>query len=132
MSRGGTLSVQLAVDDIMQRTFKQCPADVILAPSARPFLVNLEYADDVVIFALNSAKLQHVVNYVSSLSAAYALRLCPYKCKKMWISSRPSTGIRVDGQPIDEFCYLSCALKKKATRAIFSRDGLRPFPHPTP
>ncbi|KAK6759752.1 hypothetical protein RB195_021363 [Necator americanus] len=32
----------------------------------------------------------------------------------MWISSRPRTGIRVDGQPIelvDEFCYLGCMLK---------------------
>ncbi|KAK6736754.1 hypothetical protein RB195_019445 [Necator americanus] len=32
----------------------------------------------------------------------------------MWTSSRPRTGIRVDGQPIelvDEFCYLGCTLK---------------------
>ncbi|KAK6762320.1 hypothetical protein RB195_023146 [Necator americanus] len=32
----------------------------------------------------------------------------------MWISSRPRTGIRVNGQPIelvDEFCYLGCTLK---------------------
>ncbi|KAK6761484.1 hypothetical protein RB195_022523 [Necator americanus] len=32
----------------------------------------------------------------------------------MWSSSRPRTGIRVDGQPIeliDEFCHVGCMLK---------------------
>ncbi|KAK6741949.1 hypothetical protein RB195_009682 [Necator americanus] len=54
----------LAVDDIMRRTVRQCPADVILAPSSRHW-VDLEYADDVVIFSLSSAKLQIAVVPVS-------------------------------------------------------------------
>ncbi|KAK6753817.1 hypothetical protein RB195_013041 [Necator americanus] len=100
-----------------------CPADIILAPSAQP-LTDLEYADDVVIFAESSTKHQHVVNLVSKLAAAYGLRLRPDKCKQMWIeiSSRPRTGIRVDGQPIelvDEFCYLSCTLKNNGS---YERD----------
>ncbi|KAK6735409.1 hypothetical protein RB195_018555 [Necator americanus] len=36
----------------------------------------------------------------------------------MWTSSRPRTGIRVDGQPIelvDEFCYLRCTLKNNGS-----------------
>ncbi|KAK6754135.1 hypothetical protein RB195_013253 [Necator americanus] len=45
-----------------------------MAPSRCP-LTDLEEADDVVIFAKSSAKLQHVVNLVSKLAAAYGLRL---------------------------------------------------------
>ncbi|KAK6759214.1 hypothetical protein RB195_021063 [Necator americanus] len=113
---------------------------IILAPSRRP-LADLEYADDVVIFAESSTKLHHVVNLVSKLAAAYGLRLHPDKCKQMWISSRPPTGIRVNKQPIelvDEFRDLgfSCILKnnyeKAATRKIFSKDALRPILHLTP
>ncbi|KAK6758189.1 hypothetical protein RB195_015793 [Necator americanus] len=88
------------------------PADIVLAPSECP-LTDLEYADDVVIFAESSTKLQHV-NLVSKLAAAYGLRLRPDKCKQMWISSSPQTGIRVNGQPIElvnEFCYLGFTLK---------------------
>ncbi|KAK6764798.1 hypothetical protein RB195_024934 [Necator americanus] len=105
----------------MRRTVDQCPADIVLAPSRCP-LTDLEYADDVVIFAESSTKLQHVVNLVSKLAAAYGLRLRPDKCKQMWISSRPRTGIRVDGQPmelVDEFCYLGSTLKNKGS---FERD----------
>ncbi|KAK6732051.1 hypothetical protein RB195_016430 [Necator americanus] len=70
----------------------QCPADINLAPSGRPTpLTNLEYADDVVIFAESSTKLQHVVSLVSKLAADYGLRLCPDKCKQMWISPRPGS-----------------------------------------
>ncbi|KAK6740199.1 hypothetical protein RB195_008582 [Necator americanus] len=98
-----------------------CPADIVLAPSGCP-LADLEYADDVVIFAESSTKLQHVINLVSKLAAAYGLRLHPDKYKQMWISSRPRTGIRVDGQPIelvDEFCYLGCTLKNNSS---YERD----------
>ncbi|KAK6742050.1 hypothetical protein RB195_009738 [Necator americanus] len=105
----------------MRRTVDQCPADIVLAPLGCP-LTDLEYADDVVIFAESSTKLQHVVNLVSKLTAAYGLRLRPDKCKQMWISSRPRTGIRVDGQPIelvDEFCYLGCMLKNNGS---YERD----------
>ncbi|KAK6726881.1 hypothetical protein RB195_004900 [Necator americanus] len=103
----------------MRRTVDQCPADIVLATSGCP-LTDLEYAD-VVIFAESSTKLQRVVNLVSKLAAAYGLRLRPDKCKQMWISSRPRTGIRVDGQPIElvEFCYLSCTLKNNGS---YERD----------
>ncbi|KAK6738403.1 hypothetical protein RB195_020486 [Necator americanus] len=100
-------------EGIMRRTVDQYPADIVLAPSGCP-LTDLEYADDVVIFAESSTKLQHVVNLVSKLAAAYGLRLNLDKWKQMWISSRPRTGIRVDRQPIelvDEFCYLCCTLR---------------------
>ncbi|KAK6750210.1 hypothetical protein RB195_002293 [Necator americanus] len=113
----GSFLVNFAIDDIMQRTVDQCPADIVIAPSGCPF-TDLRYADDVVIFAESSTKLQHVVNLVSKLAAAYGLRLLPDKCKQMWISSRPRTGIRVDGQPIelvDEFCYLGCMLKNNGS-----------------
>ncbi|KAK6732067.1 hypothetical protein RB195_016439 [Necator americanus] len=86
----GPFLFHFAIDDIMRRTVDQYPANIILAPSGRP-LTNLEYADDVVIFAESSTKLQHVVNLVSKLAAAYGLRLCPDKCKQMWISSRPGS-----------------------------------------
>ncbi|KAK6754740.1 hypothetical protein RB195_013618 [Necator americanus] len=109
----GPFLFNFAIDDIMRRTVDQCPADIVLAPSGCP-LTDLEYADDVVIFAESSTELQHVVNLVSKLASACGLRRRPDKCKQMWISSRPRTGIRMDGQPIelvDEFCYLGCTLK---------------------
>ncbi|KAK6765157.1 hypothetical protein RB195_025193 [Necator americanus] len=71
----------------MRRTVDQCPADIVLAPSGCP-LNDLKYADDVVIFAESSTKLQHVVNLVLKLAATYGLRLRPDKCRQMWISSR--------------------------------------------
>ncbi|KAK6744422.1 hypothetical protein RB195_011245 [Necator americanus] len=117
----GTFLFNFAIDDIMRRVVDQCPVDIVLAPSGCP-LTDLEYADDIVIFAESSTKLQHVVNLVSKLAAAYGLRLPPDKCKQMWISSRPRTGIRVDGQPIelvDEFCYLGCTLKNNGS---YERD----------
>ncbi|KAK6747592.1 hypothetical protein RB195_000656 [Necator americanus] len=106
-----------AIDVIMRRTVDQCPADIVLAPSGCP-LIDLEYADDVAIFAENSTKLQHVVNLVSKLAAAYGLRLRPDKCKQMWIYSE----IRVDGQSVelvDDFCYLGCTLKNNGS---YERD----------
>ncbi|KAK6731812.1 hypothetical protein RB195_007958 [Necator americanus] len=53
----------------MRGTVEHCSAYAILAPSARP-LADLEYADNIVIFASNIAKLQ-LVNLVSKLAAAY-------------------------------------------------------------
>ncbi|KAK6729736.1 hypothetical protein RB195_006657 [Necator americanus] len=114
----GPFLFNFAIDDIMRRTVDQCPADIVLAPSLCP-LTDLEYTDDVVI---NFKKLQHVVNLVSKLAAAYGLLLRSDKCKQMWISSRPRTEIRVDGQPIelvDEFCYLGCTLKNNGN---YERD----------
>ncbi|KAK6765531.1 hypothetical protein RB195_025439 [Necator americanus] len=117
----GPFLFNFAIDDIMRRTVNQCPADIVLAPSGCP-LTDLVYADDVVIFAESSTKLQHVVNLVSKLAAAYGLRLRPDKCKQMWTSSKPRTGIRVDGQPtelVDVFCYLGCMLKNNGS---YERD----------
>ncbi|KAK6747858.1 hypothetical protein RB195_000822 [Necator americanus] len=112
----GPFLFNFAIDDIIRRTVDQCPADIVLAPSGCP-LTDLEYADDVVIFAESRTKLRHVVNLVSKLAAACGLRLRPDKCKQMWISSRRRTGIRVDGQRIelvDEFCYLGSTLKSNS------------------
>ncbi|KAK6744228.1 hypothetical protein RB195_011123 [Necator americanus] len=117
----GPFLFNFAIDDIMRKTVGQGPADIVLAPSGCP-LTDLEYADDVVISAESSTKLQHVVNLVSKLAAAYRLRLRPDKCKQMWISSRPRAGIKVDIQPIelvDELCYPGCTLKKNGS---YERD----------
>ncbi|KAK6731322.1 hypothetical protein RB195_007659 [Necator americanus] len=61
---------------------QQCPADTVIAPTGPP-LTDLEYADDVVIFAESSTKLQHVVNLASKLAASYGLRLRPDKRKQV-------------------------------------------------
>ncbi|KAK6760809.1 hypothetical protein RB195_022031 [Necator americanus] len=66
----------------MRRTVDQGPVDIVLAPSECP-LTDLEYADDVVIFAESSKKLPHVVNLVSKLAATYGLHLRPDKCMQM-------------------------------------------------
>ncbi|KAK6731323.1 hypothetical protein RB195_007659 [Necator americanus] len=63
---------------------QQCPADTVIAPTGPP-LTDLEYADDVVIFAESSTKLQHVVNLASKLAASYGLRLRPDKRKQAHI-----------------------------------------------
>ncbi|KAK6741858.1 hypothetical protein RB195_009620 [Necator americanus] len=65
----------------MRRAVDQCPADIVLAPSGCPF-TDLEYADNAVIFAESSTKLQRVVNLVSKLAAAHGPRPRPDKCKK--------------------------------------------------
>ncbi|KAK6750083.1 hypothetical protein RB195_002210 [Necator americanus] len=109
----GPFLFNFIIDNIMRRTVEQFPADVVLAPSALPS-VNLEYGDDVVILASNKAKLQHALNLVSKLVPVYGLRLHAEKCKQIWVPTRPSAGIREDGQPVqlvDEFGYLGCMLK---------------------
>ncbi|KAK6730535.1 hypothetical protein RB195_007162 [Necator americanus] len=53
----GPFLISFVIDDIMRRTVGQRPADIILAPSVRP-LIDLEYADDVVIFAESNTKLR--------------------------------------------------------------------------
>ncbi|KAK6757389.1 hypothetical protein RB195_015298 [Necator americanus] len=109
----GPFLFNFAIDDNMRRTVDLCPANIVLAPLGCP-LTDLEDADNVVIFAESSTKLQHVVNLVSKLVTAYRLRLRPDNCKQMWIFSRLWTGIRVDGQPIelvDEVCYLGYTIK---------------------
>ncbi|KAK6760612.1 hypothetical protein RB195_021903 [Necator americanus] len=81
----------------------------------------LSKAGDAVTFASSSATLQHVVNLVSKLAAMYSLRLRPDKCMQMWISARPLSGIRVNGQPIelvDEFCYSGCIQKNDGTHEV--------------
>ncbi|KAK6734896.1 hypothetical protein RB195_018221 [Necator americanus] len=75
----GPFLFNFAIDDIMRRTVDQSPADIVLAPSGCP-LTDLKYADDVLIFAESSTKLQHVVNLVSKLDFTYGLRLRPYNC----------------------------------------------------
>ncbi|KAK6755704.1 hypothetical protein RB195_014223 [Necator americanus] len=110
-----------AIHDIMRRTVDQGRADIILTPSGHP-VTDLEYTDDFAVFAGSSTKLQHVVKLASNLAAAYGLRLRSDRCKKMWISLRPRTGIRVDGQPIelvDKLCYLGCTLKNNGS---YKRD----------
>ncbi|KAK6749490.1 hypothetical protein RB195_001851 [Necator americanus] len=82
----GPFLFNFAIDDIM-RTVDQCLANIVLAPSACP-LTDLDYADDV-IFTESSTKLQHVVNTMSKLAAAYGQRLRNDECMQMWISSRP-------------------------------------------
>ncbi|KAK6758850.1 hypothetical protein RB195_016215 [Necator americanus] len=72
----GPFLFNFAIDDIMRRTVDQCPADIVLAPSGCP-LTDLEYADDVVIFAESSTKLQHIVNLVSKLAAGCWLWTTP-------------------------------------------------------
>ncbi|KAK6761177.1 hypothetical protein RB195_022297 [Necator americanus] len=113
----GPFLFNLAINDIIRRTVDQCPADIVLAPPGCP-LTDLEYAVDVVIFAESTAKLQHVVNFVSKFVAAYGLRLRPDKCKEMWISLRPQMRIGVDVQLVelvDEFCYPRCMLKNNGS-----------------
>ncbi|KAK6728727.1 hypothetical protein RB195_006022 [Necator americanus] len=68
----GPFLFNFAIDDIMRRTVDQRPVDIILAGCP---LTDLEYTDDVVIFAGSSMKLQHVINLLSTLAAAYRLRL---------------------------------------------------------
>ncbi|KAK6762861.1 hypothetical protein RB195_023531 [Necator americanus] len=52
----------------------------------------------------------------------------------MWTSSRPRTGIRVDGQSIelvDDFCYLAVCWST-ATRKVLNKDALVPSLHSAP
>ncbi|KAK6748443.1 hypothetical protein RB195_001208 [Necator americanus] len=116
----GPFLFNFAIDDIMRRTVDQCPADIILAPSGRS-LTDLEYADDVVIFAESSTKLQHAVKLVSKMAAAYGLRLRPDKCKQMWISARSRIGIRVDGQPNQKTtkCLWSTAISNEVKLRVY-------------
>ncbi|KAK6734367.1 hypothetical protein RB195_017882 [Necator americanus] len=80
-------------------------------------LVDLEYTDDVAVFASSSAKLQHVVNLASKLAAAYGMRSALINVSSCGSPRDPPREIRVDGQPIelvDEFCYLGCMVKTMA------------------
>ncbi|KAK6749515.1 hypothetical protein RB195_001868 [Necator americanus] len=61
---------KLSDADSFTKAVDQCPADIVLAPLGYP-LTDLEYADDVVIFAESSVILQHVVDFVAKLAAPY-------------------------------------------------------------
>ncbi|KAK6765161.1 hypothetical protein RB195_025197 [Necator americanus] len=76
----------LFIVDIMRS-----PTDIVLTPLGCP-LTDLEFSDDVIIFA----KIQHVVNLVSKLDATYGLRLHPDKCKQILHNGlSPHSGVEV-------------------------------------
>ncbi|KAK6740998.1 hypothetical protein RB195_009071 [Necator americanus] len=103
----GPFLFNFAIDDIMRTTVDQCPADIVLAPSGYE----------------SSTKLQHVVNLVSKLAAAYGQRLCPDKCKQMWISSRPRTGIRNNGsyeRDVQQRCAKATSAFNSLTKCLCS------------
>ncbi|KAK6763797.1 hypothetical protein RB195_024212 [Necator americanus] len=72
----GPFLFNFAIDDTMRRTVDQCPADIVLVPSGCP-LTDLEYADDVVIFAESSKNFSMLStlyrSWLQPLDYAYAL-----------------------------------------------------------
>ncbi|KAK6737270.1 hypothetical protein RB195_019767 [Necator americanus] len=65
-------------------------------------VVELEYADDAVIFAYSCAKIQDVVHLVSKLAAAYGLLLRPDKYEQMtsWRIPVSNHSVRILGNVI--------------------------------
>ncbi|KAK6736866.1 hypothetical protein RB195_019514 [Necator americanus] len=60
----------------------------MLGISQRCPLTDAEHADDILIFAKRSAKLQHVTDPVSKLASASGFRLRADKCMPMWVPPR--------------------------------------------
>ncbi|KAK6765461.1 hypothetical protein RB195_025398 [Necator americanus] len=65
----------------MRRTVDQCPPKIVLSPPELAWN-DFEYADNAVIFVVISAKVQHIVNFVSKLAAAMLDCACPVECKQ--------------------------------------------------
>ncbi|KAK6764257.1 hypothetical protein RB195_024539 [Necator americanus] len=90
----GPLPFNLAIDDIMRRIVDQCPDDIVLAPSGCP-LTDREYAEDVVIFAESSIKLQHVDSY--NMSTRVSGRRRSRKSMLLRLIHIPIGGFKVPG-----------------------------------
>ena len=118
-SVAGPFLFNIVIDDIMRRTAEQFPAEVLLHPSGRG-IMDMDYADDIAIFAESNRSLQQIVDFVSETAAAYGLKLRADKCKQMFDTIKPSQGISVNGSAIElvsQFMYLGCLLMNSGSYA---------------
>ncbi|KAK6758849.1 hypothetical protein RB195_016214 [Necator americanus] len=86
----GPFLFNFAIDDIMRRTVDQCPADIVLAPSGCP-LTDLEYADDVVIFAESSCTLKNNGSYERDVQQRCAKATSAFNSSTKCLWSTPTT-----------------------------------------
>uniref|UniRef100_A0A914WEJ2 Reverse transcriptase domain-containing protein n=1 Tax=Plectus sambesii TaxID=2011161 RepID=A0A914WEJ2_9BILA len=107
-SVAGPIMFNYVIDNILHRATEGVTDGILLWPSDK-ILCDLEYADDIVLFAQNTPELQRLIDRIVTFSDAYGLKLRPDKCKQLSVSATPAQPLHIYGEPleiVDSFCYL--------------------------
>ncbi|CAH8481648.1 unnamed protein product [Schistosoma intercalatum] len=96
------------IDLLMEITFSSTEfLGIDLLPG---LLIDLEYADDIVLFGEDADKLQSLLTTLSNNASMFGMRFSPSKCKMLlqdWVSSTPELIIGSEViERVDRFTYL--------------------------
>jgi hypothetical protein len=106
------------IDFIMERTLKgfQNPGVHIVTGEN---LVDLEYADDIVLFFETEEKAQAFLDVLSEIVPSFGMRFAPSKCKVMLQDMQPlTTPLKMQGESLEEverFTYLGSCINSDGT-----------------
>ena len=118
--QGGVLSpalFTLVMDMVMNELDRTTPGGFTmpsrLTSGGTDIFNELEYADDVVLFDDDTARMQQRLNTLSVAAARFGLRFAPAKCTVLALDAPLATNFSIDGEPIsvvDSVKYLGSRL----------------------
>ena len=99
------------IDEIMMRALQGLPKPGVHVITGEK-LVDLEYADDIVLLFEDVQEAQTVLDKLTSIVPSFGMRFQPSKCKAMFQSVDPNTPLKLQGgilEIVEQFTYLgSC------------------------